>query len=285
VDKKRIVILGSSGFIGGYLLDYLRLLGNDVTGTYHLNPRADLIRLDLMSFENTIDFLREKKPELVLFLSGTKDIGRCEKDPDYALNANVQVVRNYIRACGLLKIEPKTVFFSTDYVFDGLKGGYGSADPVGPRTVYGITNVIAERLFIASKLPTIILRVSAVMGSRGGFYSWLTASLEAGEKVHLYDNTFFSPTSIGRLCEYIAKVTSQSFENKVTITHLSDGYRLTRFQFGILLSNRIGKARDLVVAKSADVDGFGFQSDLSLLPDGQPIFTDLKLWDEMGRIY
>jgi dTDP-4-dehydrorhamnose reductase len=283
--KKRILVLGASGFIGGYLVKHLSSAGHVITGTYYERPQNGLVKMDLLDATSLKLFLTTTQPELVIFLSGTKDVARCEKEPGYAVDLNVQAVRNYLLACTSAKLRPATLFFSTDYVFDGAKGYYKYTDTIGPKTVYGATNMLAERLIQSSGLPALILRVSAVMGRRGGFYHWLEDSLQTNTTVELFDNTFFSPTSIGRLCSFVAKVAEHNMNDAVTLTHLSDGYRLTRFEFGQLLAEKLGKPLSLIKPKTVALEGIGFQSDLSLLPDGMTDFLNHKTWDELGKIF
>lgn len=283
--NNRILILGASGFIGSYLIEHIASCGHLVTGTYNLHQKPRLEHLDILNYEELIVTLSRIRPSLVIFLSGTKDVFRCEKEPAYAIDLNVQTVRNYITSCDSVGIKPNTLYFSTDYVFDGVKGHYNNGDPVGAKTVYGVTNILAERLFLAADLSTTIVRVSAVMGRRGGFYRWLEESLQNNRRITLFDNTYFSPTSIGRLCRYVNDIANLHFEEGVKIAHLSDGYRLSRFQFGRLIAKKMQKPANFIVPEEADFDLTGFQPDLSILPDGMPMFKKNELWNEFEDIY
>jgi dTDP-4-dehydrorhamnose reductase len=282
---KRFLVLGASGFIGTYLTQYLSSQGHEVFGTYHSHARPDLKHCDLLNADEVMQTLASLQPEIVLFLSGSKDVKRCETDPAYGIDLNVQTARNFISACDKLGMRPLTIFFSTDYVFDGVRGSYGSIDPAGPRTVYGMTNLLAEHLFLASGLPGVLLRVSAVMGQRGGFFQWLKQSLERDEPVSLFDNTFFSPTSIGHLCRLIVQIACQTVPKTMIVSHLSDGYRMSRYQFGCLVAARLGKPESLVSPVSVDLNASNFQPDLSLLPDGQTQFLPIQGWNHWDEIW
>jgi dTDP-4-dehydrorhamnose reductase len=282
---KRILILGASGFLGSYLVERLTSCGHSVTGTYHGHPQPGLEHLDILNFEELCNTISRIRPELVVFLAGTKDVGRCEKEPGYAIDLNVLAARNYLASCGSVGVQPNTLYFSTDYVFDGVRGHYRNVDSVGAKTVYGVTNMLAERLFQAGELPTHILRVSAVMGRRGGFFRWLEENLQSDRQINLFDNTYFSPTSIGRLCRYVADVAKQNIREGVKIAHLSDGYRISRFQFGQLIAEKMGKPANLVLAQEAVFDVTGFQPDLSILPDGMTVFKKAELWNELEDIF
>ncbi len=286
---ERILILGASGFIGRYVFEDLRSRGHQLIGTCHTSVGSkSLVRVDLRDADATRRLIAGLQPSVVVFLAGTKDVARCENDPGFALDLNVSPIRNYIGACLLEGLRPATLFFSTDYVFDGKHGQYRASDLVGPSTMYGMTNLIAERVLATSGLPGVLLRVSAVMGRRGGFFAWLERELAAGKPISLFDNTWFSPTGIGRLCNWVADYLHSAGESAgsagMKIAHLSDGYRLSRHEFGKLVALRSGYPGELVEATQADLRSSTFQRDLSLLPDGLNCFRNPDEWDELENI-
>jgi len=286
---ERILVLGASGFIGTYLRAALSRAGFQVTGTYHCHPAAGLVALDLLDAAALRVLMAKVRPDMVVFLSGSKAVERCDQDPAYAIDLNVQTVRNYLDECADIGLSPTTMFFSTDYVFDGLRGSYRSGDPVGPRTVYGVTNLLAERLLLASGLPGVLLRVSAVMGRNGGFFQWLARSLEGDQPISLFDNTIFSPTSIGRLCRFVTdyadSLSKQVPANGMRVVHLSDGYRMSRYQFGCAVAARLGRSTAILKPVQADFTASTFQADLSLIPEGLDDFLDPNGWNELEDIF
>lgn len=283
---EKVLIIGASGFIGQYLMGYLVKNQVAVKGTYCKNIRDGLVELDLLNTQSIALVLSEIKPTHVLFLAGTKNVDLCEKNPEYAISLNVDCVRAYLAACAKTNCRPKTIYFSTDYVFDGICGHYKHDDEPNPKTLYGITNLLAEHLLLKSDIPTVVLRASAVMGLKGGFFGWIHDSLMLDKKIELFDNTYFSPTSIGRLCSFVHNlvVTPKIFKEN-SIHHLSDGYRLTRYEFGKVIADRLNKGHELVIRNSADLSRRLFQPDLSLLPDGLSSFKDSSSWNEMENIY
>ena len=71
----------------------------------------------------------------------------------------------------------------------------------------------------------------------------------------------------------------------MAISHLNDGYRMTRFEFGQLIASKLNRPQALLSPKKADINVVGFQADLSLLPDGMTEFLDNKTWDHHMEIY
>ena len=54
-----------------------------------------------------------------------------------------------------------------------------------------------------------------------------------------------------------SRLTVKKMKNGVELTHLSDGYRMTRFQFGQMLADKLGKPLSLITPKSAESWGYG----------------------------
>jgi dTDP-4-dehydrorhamnose reductase len=186
-------------------------------------------------------------------------------------------------------LRPVTLYVSTDYVFDGRHGSYSRDAQAGPSTVYGLTKLLAERLLQVSGLPGQILRVSAVMGRRGGFYRWLERELQKGTTVTMFENTYFSPTSIGRLCSHVRNFVicskALSSYSHMTLAHLSDGCRMSRYEFGMRLAELKGVPTSRLQATTVDLAATAFQSDLSLLPDWTLSLGCASDWNDLENVF
>ena len=75
--------------------------------------------------------------DLVLHLAAYVDVVKAEKEKELVYATNVIGSRNVSR-------EARTLYVSTDYVFDGEKGNYNEQDYVNPRTYYGFTKLLGE---------------------------------------------------------------------------------------------------------------------------------------------
>ncbi len=74
---------------------------------------------------------------LVLHLAAMVDTVGAEKDKQLAYDTNVIGARNVSSVA-------KTLYVSTDYVFDGEKGNYCETDYVNPPNYYGLTKLLGE---------------------------------------------------------------------------------------------------------------------------------------------
>ena len=259
-----IAIIGASGFIGNRI--FQSLCSNNtfnLIGTFYKHKeQPEFIYLDVTSRELIEQFLVEYRPGLIFWIAGSKNINKCEDDWEYAYQINTQPINDYYEIKKRLNLESRLVFFSTDYVFDGLYGRYKDTDVVNPKTNYGITNKLAEEKILHESPYDLILRTSAVMGRGGQFFDWLTKYLVKSEKVKMFKDIYFSPTPIQLLSEATEYLINDWMSG---IIHICGGPRLSRFEFAESLMRLNKKFSSTIVPDYALNNGSLFQHDLSLI--------------------
>jgi dTDP-4-dehydrorhamnose reductase len=91
------------------------------------------------------------------------------------------------------------VYASSDYVFDGTRGGYREADPPTPCTEYGRQKLVVEQTLAAVTEPWLVVRLSRVVGTARGTHSvlgpWID-ELRGGGKMCLAVDQRFSPADV-----------------------------------------------------------------------------------------
>ena len=80
-----------------------------------------------------------------------------EEDINRSIDLNIIGTSNITKACADLKI--KLIYFSTNYVYQGLKGNYAESDPVKPFNNYAWSKLGGEAAVHLYK-NSLILRVS-----------------------------------------------------------------------------------------------------------------------------
>ena len=259
-----IAIIGASGFIGNRIHQtFSKNNSLNVIGTFFkdkLHPQ--FIYLDVTSKDLIEHFLIEFNPNLIFWIAGSKNLNKCEDDWEYAFKINSKPIKDYYEIKSKLKIESKLVFFSTDYVFDGLHGNYKDTDLANPKTNYGISNKIAEDTILNNCSSDLIIRTSAVMGKGGKFFDWLTKCLVNDKKVKIFKDIYFSPTPI----QLLSEATEYLIKKQVSgIVHICGELRLSRYEFAEKLLHINKKFSATVVPDSAFRNNLLFQRDLSLI--------------------
>jgi dTDP-4-dehydrorhamnose reductase len=155
---RRILLTGSTGQVGGELLETLKPLGEVVA------PMRD--EMDLANAASVREMIRAVRPRWIVNAGAYTAVDKAESEPKlaYAINAEaVGVIGDEARAIGA-----GVIHFSTDYVFDGSGSmPYRETDATGPVSVYGESKLAGERALGESRAGHLIFRTSWVYGARG----------------------------------------------------------------------------------------------------------------------
>ena len=251
----KILIVGASSFIGLHLLERLKKKYNCI-GTYFKNKRSEeLIHLNILSKDELDKIMSAHKPNIVLWVAGSKDLKLCEQDEKYAYSINTQPIIDYIN----LLYKQKIIFISTNYVFDGVVGNYRDCDKPKPQNVYGKTNYLAEQALLKSNINYNIIRSSAVIGKGGVFYDWLMDSLRNNLRISMFDS-YFTPTPIQLFIDGIDFMISKDQDNK--ITHVCGEIKYNRYDFAKTIQKKMYNNNAEIIKVNSD-NSF-LQNDLSL---------------------
>lgn len=149
-------------------------------------------------------------------------------------------------------IQPKFIFLSNSYVFEGSKGNYHEDDNVLPDTQMGKCKLRTENFIRGKSLNYVIIRSSPVIGRGNGFnYSLLDKirmKLAAGETVELSQQETHSFASVYGLSEVIQNVIDSGIKNK--ILHYGGLTKVSNYEFGMKLCQSFGLDEKKIVPMS-----------------------------------
>lgn len=157
--RRKILLLGASGFVGGGI--WMSLIDrHEVIGASSSKRVASLRTCDLND-ASALDDILHADFDFVIHAAGLVDLEKCERDPGLAHSLNVDSVEFLSQR--LDHRRTKLVYLSSDYVFDGHKSDpYTEQDPTNPSSVYGCTKVAAESLLADSR--HLVVRIPIVYG-------------------------------------------------------------------------------------------------------------------------
>lgn len=153
----KIVITGAKGQLGNALQ---QTLCND---QLYL---IDLPELNLISYRDTTDYIKQVRPDLVIHCAAKTQVDDCEQRPDEAYRSNVIATKNVVNACQAT--DAAMVYVSTDYVFDGTATvPYKEYDRCNPQSVYGRTKWQGEEIVKTHLTRFYIARTAWLFGDAG----------------------------------------------------------------------------------------------------------------------
>ena len=126
LKKNIIVVTGGSG-------RFAKSLKNTKSKYKFIYPSKNL--LNITNKKSIYKFLKKTKPKSVLHLAGlSRPMVEHEKNISKSINLNIIGTSNLVSVCSQLKI--KLIYFSTSYVYPGVKGNYKESDSVLPWNNY-----------------------------------------------------------------------------------------------------------------------------------------------------
>jgi dTDP-4-dehydrorhamnose reductase len=235
----RTLVLGGSGFVGRGLT---QSLGCPATS---LSDREGFITVDATRAEDLRSVLTAFVPETLINCVGLADVDRAERDPTLADSLNRQVVENLARIQGELGF--RLIHISTDYVFDGAKGGYREADSVHPINEYGRSKLHGEEAALRST-GSLVLRISSPYGPGFGarkpqFFRYVTDTLRSGKPVKALTDQRVTATYLPDLARAVVTLGGAGITG---VVHVTSEEPLTRFEFAKRVAKVTGADASLV---------------------------------------
>lgn len=154
----RVLITGSTGYVGRFLLPSLEKDGHHVVGV----SRSSHVKMDLCNSTDCEAVLREVKPDVIVHTAALSSPAKCEEDE--ALTRSYNVPRYFAEKAKEVNEHVRFIFLSTDQVHDGKGRLVGESGDVQPVNVYGKSKLEMETVVQQVFDKYAIFRMSFVFG-------------------------------------------------------------------------------------------------------------------------
>lgn len=156
----KILLIGKNGQLGAELDKQSAEKGHEVYSFGHEE-------LNITDSEKVKSKIESLNPDLVINASAFHHVPLCEEQPDQAFLVNASSLKPIAEICS--KNDIKFITYSTDYVFDGLKGSqYVEDDKPNPVQIYGISKTAGEYIALNYSLTSVVIRTCGVYGGKEG---------------------------------------------------------------------------------------------------------------------
>jgi len=166
-----VLITGGKGVLGGHLVDELSKAGYKVIATCleREQPKKHQANFVLDVTDRASFYNLPKDVDIVIHMAAISRVAIAESNPSLCLNVNVGGTINLVEWCFSLNKLPFLVFISSREVYgESLYTPVDENHPTNPKSVYGISKLMAEMILENRKLyglHYVIIRLTNVYGS------------------------------------------------------------------------------------------------------------------------
>jgi dTDP-4-dehydrorhamnose reductase len=207
----KILVTGAGGMLGSDLVRRFSE-GHEVTGVTRHN-------FDILKEREIRAFLAGVSPDWVVHSAAYTNVDGCEKEPDKAYRVNSDGARDVARACW--SVGARMLYVSTDYVYDGTKGGpYVETDQPGPLNVYGKSKLKGEQEVLRVLPDALIVRTSWLYGHNGpNFVEAILGQVGKKDELRVVDDQVGNPTYTQDLADGIARLVEAGASGVVHVSN------------------------------------------------------------------
>ncbi|KAL1546433.1 methionine adenosyltransferase 2 subunit beta-like [Salvia divinorum] len=285
--KKRLLIVGGTGYLGQHLLQSFADADSqlDLAFTHHsapphalLNaiPHAHSFRLDLRTCDG-LNAISDSfgQPDVVINCAALSVPRVCEMDPEAAMSINVPTgLVKWLSSFGKSSL---LIHLSTDQVYEGTKSFYKEEDETVPVNVYGKSKVEAEEYISTHCQNYAILRSSIIYGPqtispvpKSLPIQWMDSVLAKGEPMDFFHDEFRCPVFVKDLVAAIQTLTNQwitEVKQVQLLLNVGGPDRVSRVQMAEAVAHARGYSTSLIKQVSASSVDRGVKSPCDISMD------------------
>lgn len=256
--KQKVLIVGSSGFLGYHLALALReeyFVAGISFRNYSPIQNTEIFPLDPKKLDSVDMIVRSQKPDFVINAAGIQNHTIAKENGKLSDSLNSLLPVSLAVASGRMK--SKFIHINCTAVYDGDSGNYKEdSNDLALTSEFGKQKIAAESFIKAQTMESTILRVGKVMGigqpHQASLFDLYRTLLSGTENIEASTKSFDSYLSTLSLCAAIREILSAEIPNRHRIFNLG-GPRLSERDFLEGWANLITKNTSSLKNKPDDI--------------------------------
>jgi GDP-4-dehydro-6-deoxy-D-mannose reductase len=156
---RRILITGGTGFVGSYLVPFLKFRGAELTvlstsSAIIQEVGVEYFKADIRNSDDVGAVVRAVNPEQIYHLAGVTSVAESWNNPRLAFDVNVAGTLNLFESAMRLPSPPRILNVSTAQVYAQSYDALEETAPLGPDNPYAATKAMAELLAVQYRQST-----------------------------------------------------------------------------------------------------------------------------------
>ena len=196
----RILVLGSSGYLGNQL--YKNLKSIKKVKLFHNGLKRK--KIDLTKFNELKEFIIRKRPNLIINCSAMINIDACEINKKKSYKINVSAIKNIFLIKKKFNLNFFFFHFSTDQVYDKKNNSLNSeSDKTYVNNEYSKQKLMAESVCANQEASIFRINFFGKSINKNSFDAWVHYSFSSKKNFFLFTDQNFSPLRIKTICAII----------------------------------------------------------------------------------
>jgi dTDP-4-dehydrorhamnose reductase len=205
-----ILVAGANGQLG----NELKVVSKSYYGYDFIF--TDIDSLDLSSARNTLEFIKDSKPDWIINCAAYNLVDKAESEPDSAILVNSTSVKNITEA--IKNSDCRFIHISTDYVYSGTSNVPYNEDSVpNPLSAYGKSKLEGEKYALLHP-GSMVIRTSWLYSSYGNnFVKTILRHGKEKESLRVVFDQTGTPTYAADLATAIMNIVSGVIRNQFAL--------------------------------------------------------------------
>ena len=242
----KVLILGTSGFLGSYLRDKLKKkLKVFNTGIKKRN-------IDLTNYNKIEQKIITVKPNLIINCSGLANIEDCEKNIIKSKKINVDILDYIFLIKKKYNLNFNLIHFSTDQVYNPKKNIRNQEIKYfKPINVYSKHKLMSEKICLKNK--ALVFRINILGKShykKDKFTDWIFDSFIKNERIKGFSDSFYSPLCADTISAIILRCIKKKYYLFNGIYNLGSNNGISKYNLILLFSQKLNIYQKKLLTKS-----------------------------------
>lgn len=152
LNKPKVLVTGSAGFIGSHIYDLLFAMGHEVYGVDDLSggfmrnvsQKKYFTKLDLRNRTKTAAYIKKIRPDMIFHLAADATEGRSQFTPFSAMDRNIVAYKNILVPAIKYGLK-KMILTSSMSVYGAQQVPFKESMDPQPEDIYGISKMSMEK--------------------------------------------------------------------------------------------------------------------------------------------
>lgn len=185
-NKKKILVIGCTGFIGGWMCLILKKFSKNIYGiglepstspsffkVCKLNKEVNYTKINITDFKKLEQYLKKIRPEIVFHLAAQPIVLNSIKNPYQTFKTNFYGTLNILEICNKVKSIKNLVIYTTDKVYlnNDKKIFFTESDSLFGEDPYSASKSSSEHLIksystniFKKKIKVLVIRAGNIIG-------------------------------------------------------------------------------------------------------------------------